>query len=75
LVRLCYYILFLMFSQNSLLIPLLIYYYFIFYIIKMLSDEKLIEMLVHSISGGIGGGIATACSYPFTNLRIRRIAK
>ncbi len=41
----------------------------------MLSDEKLIEMLVHSISGGIGGGIATACSYPFTNLRIRRIAK
>ncbi len=41
----------------------------------MLSDQKVVEMLVHSICGGLGGGIATACSYPFTNLRIRRIAE
>jgi hypothetical protein len=41
----------------------------------MFSDEKLIEMLVHLISGGVAGGISTGLTYPFTNLRLRRIAE
>jgi hypothetical protein len=41
----------------------------------MLSEQKLTEMLVHLVSGGLAGAIATGCSYPFTNLRLRRISE
>ena len=41
----------------------------------MLTDPRAIEMLVHAICGGAAGGISTACSYPFTNLRLRRISE
>ena len=41
----------------------------------MFSEHKLIEMLVHLTSGGIAGGISTGLTYPFTNLRLRRISE
>ncbi len=41
----------------------------------MLSEHKLVEMLVQLVSGGIAGGISTAISYPFTNVRQRAIAE
>jgi hypothetical protein len=41
----------------------------------MLSQGKYIEILVHLISGGIGGGVSTTITYPFTNIRLRKIAE
>jgi hypothetical protein len=41
----------------------------------MLADEKIVELLVHFICGGVGGGLATVFSYPFTNLRLRIISE
>ena len=41
----------------------------------MLADEKIVELLVHLLCGGVGGGLATVFSYPFTNLRLRRISE
>lgn len=41
----------------------------------MLSDEKKTEILVQLISGAVGGALSTAASYPFSNLRLRRITE
>ena len=41
----------------------------------MLADERVVELLVHLLCGGVGGGLATVFSYPFTNLRLRRISQ
>ncbi len=41
----------------------------------MLSNAKLVELLVHFVCGGVAGGFATASSYPFSNLRMRRISE
>ncbi len=39
----------------------------------MLSQPKVLEVLVQLVCGGLSGGVSTAVSYPFTNLRLRRI--
>lgn len=41
----------------------------------MLSSQKVVEMLVHLLSGSTAGAIATSCAYPFANLRIRRVSE
>ena len=41
----------------------------------MLSEQKIVEMLVHLLSGSIAGAASTGCCYPFANLRLRRIAQ
>lgn len=41
----------------------------------MTTDKKFLEFAVHLLSGGAAGAIATAFSYPFTNLRMRVIAE
>ncbi len=41
----------------------------------MLGDDKFVELFVHLLCGGVGGGLATVFSYPFTNLRLRRISE
>lgn len=41
----------------------------------MFSEAKIIELLVHLISGGIAGGVSTGLTYPFTNLRLRKISE
>ncbi len=41
----------------------------------MLSKQKIIEMLVHLISGGTAGAISTSVSYPFTNIRQKAISE
>lgn len=41
----------------------------------MESDNVLIEALVQFLSGSIAGAISNCISYPFTNLRLRRISE
>jgi hypothetical protein len=40
----------------------------------MMTEKKAIEMLVHLISGALGGAVSTGCAYPFANLRLRRVS-
>ncbi len=41
----------------------------------MITEQKLVEMLVHLLSGGLGGAVSTSFSYPFTNLRLRVVSE
>ena len=41
----------------------------------MLTNTDLAEMLVHLLSGGIGGAVSTAITYPLSNFRFRAITQ
>ena len=41
----------------------------------MTKENKIMEMFVHLFSGAAGGGFATLCSYPFSNLRVRMVSE
>ena len=40
----------------------------------MLSKDQVLDILVNLISGGIGGAISTASTYPLTSIRMRLIS-
>jgi len=40
----------------------------------MLTNDQMRDILVQLISGGFAGAIATASTYPITNIRMRLIS-
>jgi hypothetical protein len=39
----------------------------------MFTNREFAELLTHLVSGGVGGAVSTAITYPLSNLRFRAI--